>query len=208
MISYASAAPTVTGPTWLGHDIKGWTVALIVAIVAAFIYEATMTLTRTVTRRIPFLVLYLAKITTPKQDWPNLFRAWKGELWHILRSDEKHWTVRFFRGMAFALPLALGAARATAKVATAKRTAVEGRVRRAYTRRHRMWCRRVRWLTGELRFGGIAISELAILGASNAREGASPLWETVTILVAGAMVVSLVVELHNSWVARKRRRGR
>ncbi|MDX3345911.1 hypothetical protein PV387_03525 [Streptomyces sp. ME02-6987-2C] len=113
-----ASATTGHGFTLLDHDVNGWTVALVVAVVAAFIYEAIMALTRMVTLRIPFLVLYLARITTPKRDWFNLFSGWKGELWAILRNREKHWFLRFCKGMAFATPLALGAARVTAKAAT------------------------------------------------------------------------------------------
>ncbi|MFH8500540.1 hypothetical protein [Streptomyces coeruleorubidus] len=117
MIAQAAGAATGHGWTWLNHDINGWTVALIVALIAAFIYEAFMALTRMVTLRIPFLVLYLARIPTPAAEWPHLFKAWKGELWAILNNREKHWLLRFFKGLAFATPLAFGAARATARAA-------------------------------------------------------------------------------------------
>ncbi|GAA2702628.1 hypothetical protein GCM10010095_71720 [Streptomyces anthocyanicus] len=115
-----AGATTGHGFTLLDHDVNGWTVALIVAVVAAFLYEMIMALTRMVTLRIPFLVLYLARITTPKPDWAGLFSGWKGELWAILRMPGKHWLVRFGKGMAFAVPLALGAARVTAKAAAPK----------------------------------------------------------------------------------------
>ncbi|WP_432101037.1 hypothetical protein [Streptomyces sp. WAC 04229] len=133
-----ASATTGDGFTLLDHDLNGWIVALVVAVVAAFIYEAIMALTRLVTLRIPFLVLYLARITTPKRDWPDLFAGWKGELWAILRSREKRWFLCFCKGMAFATPLALGAARVTAKASTPSRTAQRApRTRRSSRRRTR-----------------------------------------------------------------------
>ncbi|WP_327345967.1 hypothetical protein [Streptomyces europaeiscabiei] len=111
-----AASTPGTGWTFLDHDLNAWYVVMIAAVVAAFIYEAIMVLTRMVTLRVPFLVLYLARLTTPKQDWPYNYKAWRGELLSILRKRERHWLKRFLAGMAFAAPLAFGAARATADV--------------------------------------------------------------------------------------------
>lgn len=202
LISYASRASTGHGFTWLEHDINGWAVALIVAIVAAFIYEAAMALTRMVTLRMPFLVLHLAKITMPKQDWHPLYRAWKGELWEILRNREKHWLVRFFKGMAFALPLALGAARATAKVTSPQRTVSQKRPDRADIRRRRAHIRRVRRgrrtsstaLAMRAGVAGGVLSTVAVASASadsDASRQALPGWVYWTAFIAISLTAAV-----------------
>ncbi|MEU2304858.1 hypothetical protein [Streptomyces misionensis] len=100
--------------TFLGEDLPAWRVAAILAVVACIAWEAFMALTRVVSLRIPFLFLYLARLTTPKELRKLHYKRWKGELWFILGNREKHWVVRSFRGLAFSVPLALGGARLTA----------------------------------------------------------------------------------------------
>ncbi|MEV7684444.1 hypothetical protein [Streptomyces bungoensis] len=101
--------------TFLGEDFIGWRVAAILAIIACIAWELFMALTRLVSLRIPFLVLYLARLTTPKELWQLHYKAWKAELWFRLNDRDKHWVIRFFRGMTFSVPLALGGARLTAR---------------------------------------------------------------------------------------------
>ncbi|MGW7244655.1 hypothetical protein [Streptomyces sp. NPDC054804] len=114
MDQLASAAPE-HGATFLGEDLVGWRVAIVAALIAAVVYEMTMALTRMVTLRLPFLVLHLARLSTPKSEWVILYPAWKAELWFILKNREKLRIVRFFNGLRFAFPLAFGGARATAR---------------------------------------------------------------------------------------------
>ncbi|MFD0435564.1 hypothetical protein [Streptomyces chartreusis] len=97
----------------LGHDIDGWTVALIAAGIAAVIYEVVMALTKMVTLRIPFLVLQIARAVTPPSLRPVLYKKWKADLWDRLRGDG-HWITKFVKGMWFALGLAFHGARSTA----------------------------------------------------------------------------------------------
>lgn len=117
--------------TLLGHDFDAWLVAGILAAVAAVAYEVMMALLRQVTLRIPFLVLYLARLTTPKKDWKGLSPRWKGELWAILsQPPTTSRLVRFLKGMVYAAPLAFGAARVTAKASTTTRPTSEKSRRR------------------------------------------------------------------------------
>jgi hypothetical protein len=102
------------GPTFLGEDLVGWRTALIAAIPAAIAYEMVMALTRKITLRIPFLILYIAKIGLSKEDWGRLHAEWKAELWFILRDGDTHWLIRFITGMRYSVPLAFGGARLTA----------------------------------------------------------------------------------------------
>ncbi|RPE39804.1 hypothetical protein EDD90_2822 [Streptomyces sp. Ag109_O5-1] len=103
------------GSTFLGEDFVGWRTALIVAIPAAVIYELTMALTRKMSLRLPFLILKLARFGTPKEEWEYQSQEWKAELWNILGDRERHWFLRFIDGMTFAIPLAVGGARLSAK---------------------------------------------------------------------------------------------
>ncbi|MBK3564534.1 hypothetical protein [Streptomyces sp. MBT62] len=115
------------GQTFLGEDFNGWRVATVVGVVIPIVWELTMALTRQVTLRAPFLVLYIAWFTTPKEEWKPLYKLWKAELWAILNTPGKHWLVRFLKGMVFAVPLACGGARATAIASmVARRTVREG----------------------------------------------------------------------------------
>ncbi|MFE0402841.1 hypothetical protein ACFW19_13230 [Streptomyces nigra] len=113
-VDLASTAAT-QGFVLFGHDIDGWTVALIAAGIAAVVYEVVMALTKMVTLRIPFLVLQIARLVTPKSVRADLYKKWKADLWYILRSDGL-WITKFIRGMWFALQLAFYGARSTASV--------------------------------------------------------------------------------------------
>ncbi|MEW2568341.1 hypothetical protein [Streptomyces sp. NPDC047070] len=115
MVRMAGAAAE-HGPTFLGEDLPAWRAAAILAVVAAIGLEILAALTRKVTLRLPFLVLYLAWFSTPKAEWKFLYRIWRAELWDTLKNRDKSFFSRFFKGMAYVIPLALGAARATAKV--------------------------------------------------------------------------------------------
>ena len=119
----AGSSATEHGFTFIGHDVDGWTVALIAAGIAAIVYEVTMALTKAVTLRIPFLVLQIARAVTPRAVRATLYRKWKADLWDILRSDGL-WITKFAEGIWFAAQLALFGAVATARVvnpASAKR---------------------------------------------------------------------------------------
>ncbi|MFE0477369.1 hypothetical protein ACFW2V_37835 [Streptomyces sp. NPDC058947] len=73
----AAAAPSIEvhGGTFIGHDINGWTVAMICAIIAAYIYEMTMALLRKVPLRIPFVVLQFARMQVPKAYRSELYQS-------------------------------------------------------------------------------------------------------------------------------------
>lgn len=112
---------TEHGATFLGEDLVGWRTALIAAIPAAIIYEIAMALARKITLRLPFLVLQMARAGVRADDWHPMYAEWRAELWFLLRDRDAHWLVRFFNGMRFSIPLALGGARRTAKVDAAPR---------------------------------------------------------------------------------------
>lgn len=120
MAGAASAPGNVA--TLLGHDADEWVMALICAFLAAVIYEVTMTLTRTVTLRIPFLILQLARIAVCKDLRADLYDSWKSELWIILRRRDSWWLHRFVEGLMFATGLAFFGARATVQAAVEART--------------------------------------------------------------------------------------
>ncbi|SED10363.1 hypothetical protein SAMN05216532_3444 [Streptomyces sp. 2231.1] len=128
VVAVLASKATEHGPTFLGEDLVGWRTALIAAIPAALLYEIGISLTRKVTLRLPFLVLYTARIGVPKQDWKYQYSEWRAELWFILRDRETHWLARFAKGMIFAAPLALGGAKRAA------RAAADGAPRRALLR--------------------------------------------------------------------------
>ncbi|WP_331731989.1 hypothetical protein [Streptomyces sp. NBC_00989] len=112
---YATATAAGDRFVLLDHDINGWTMALIVAVIAAFIYEMFMAMTKAVTRRIPFLILRIARMSTPEDVRAALYEKWTADLWDIL--DEKGFFVaKFVRAMLFATQLALYGARSTAAV--------------------------------------------------------------------------------------------
>ncbi|CAM5478756.1 MULTISPECIES: hypothetical protein [Streptomyces] len=123
------ATKAAEGGTFLGEDFNGWRVAFIVGVVVPIVWELGTTLTRLATLRLPFLVLYAARLSTPKEDWPHLSRAWKNELHFILDDSSKNWLLRSLKGLLFALPLAVGAARITAKVGRARGAARRRKVR-------------------------------------------------------------------------------
>ncbi|KFG01311.1 hypothetical protein IQ62_08640 [Streptomyces scabiei] len=118
----ASAAGTGTnGFVWIGHDLDGWIVVLIAAVVGAFIYEMIMALTRAVTLRIPFLFLRVSRLSVPKELRAELYARWESELWYILDPAGKGWFarllfVRFVAGMIYAVPITLFGARAQSKL--------------------------------------------------------------------------------------------
>ncbi|MGW6015824.1 hypothetical protein [Streptomyces sp. NPDC055210] len=115
----ASPANTsdVHGFTFLGHDINGWIVAMVCALVAAVIYEVTMTLARKVTRRIPYLLLRIARfrLRLDEKDRADAYDSWDAELHHILMVQKGMRLWRFLKGMTYAAHLALVGARATMK---------------------------------------------------------------------------------------------
>lgn len=111
----SAAGAATDGFSLIGHDLNGWTVALIAATIAAVVYEVTMALAKMVTLRVPFLMLQVARLVTPRDVRAALYAKWKGELWSILRGKGL-WITRFLRGMNFALQLALYGARTTAKI--------------------------------------------------------------------------------------------
>ncbi len=57
------ASGAESGPTFLGEDLVAWRTSIVAAAVAAVIYELAMAVTRKITLRLPFLVLYLGRIT-------------------------------------------------------------------------------------------------------------------------------------------------
>ncbi|MFI9772923.1 hypothetical protein ACIHJG_39755 [Streptomyces sp. NPDC052415] len=118
-ITTAAATPGVHDITVLGHDVNGWAVAMICALVAAVLYEISMALTSAVTLRIPFLILQVARISVSKGYRAYAYEGWKGELWAILRTPGKNWLRRFIKGMGYSTQLALFGARATMRIKAA-----------------------------------------------------------------------------------------
>ncbi|MGW2050758.1 hypothetical protein ACWCPF_37140 [Streptomyces sp. NPDC001858] len=107
----ASAAEGET--LFLGEDLVGWRTALIAAVAAAVAYELAMTVTRRVTLRLPFLILYLTRIGMSHDVWKSLHREWVAELHSVLGDRGTPWIKQFLDGLRFAVPLALGGARRT-----------------------------------------------------------------------------------------------
>ena len=109
------ASGAESGPTFLGEDLVAWRTAIVAAAVAAVIYELAMAATRKITLRLPFLILYLARITLTRAQWRRLHGEWVAELHYILRDDSAPWISRLTNGLRYATPLALGGARNAAK---------------------------------------------------------------------------------------------
>jgi hypothetical protein len=102
--------------TFLGEDWAGWRIAIICAVLAAIAWEIFTALTRRISMRLPFLVLYLARIGLSRTDWEGI-RAEVGAELHVMLTEPGFGTVRrFINGMVFALPLAFGGVRRTASV--------------------------------------------------------------------------------------------
>lgn len=109
------ASGTDGGPTVLGEGLVAWRTALIAAVVAAVLYELAMAATRKITLRLPFLILYLARITVSRAQWRRLHGEWVAELHYVLRDDSAPWLGRLVNGLRYAAPLALGGARNTVR---------------------------------------------------------------------------------------------
>ncbi|MFJ3762562.1 hypothetical protein [Streptomyces sp. NPDC090080] len=109
------ASGTEGGPTFLGEDFVAWRTALIAAVVAAVIYELAMAVMRKVTLRLPFLILYLARVTISRAQWQRLHGEWVAELHHTLSDGSAPGIGRLANGFRYATSLALGGARSTAK---------------------------------------------------------------------------------------------
>ncbi|MDX2541644.1 hypothetical protein ACOT81_01805 [Streptomyces sp. WI04-05B] len=125
----ASAAEGET--LFLGEDLVGWRTALIAAVAAAIAYELAMTVTRRVTLRLPFLILYLTRIGMSHEAWKRLHREWVAELHSVLSDCGAPWTKQFLGGLRFTVPLALGGAsrtaRADAEISPRRRLAAQPR---------------------------------------------------------------------------------
>lgn len=93
----------------------GWRVPVVAGLAALIVWDVIASLTYRHNLRLPFIVLYLARLSTPKETWQVSFKHWKAELWHTLTRTDRLWASRFAMGMIFAVPLALGGARHTAR---------------------------------------------------------------------------------------------
>ncbi|MFJ9105655.1 hypothetical protein ACIRJM_45240 [Streptomyces sp. NPDC102405] len=121
----------VHGVTVLGHDLNGWAVAMVCAVVAAFIYEATMTLTRKITRRIPFLLLKVARRSIREDLRDDVDDMWGAELTDILKNQGKGPLPGLVKGTRFALGLALFGARRFMRTKAEAEVAAEVRMKDA-----------------------------------------------------------------------------
>ncbi|KUN32523.1 hypothetical protein AQJ11_03075 [Streptomyces corchorusii] len=167
------ATKAAEGATFLGEDFNGWRVAFIVGVIVPIVWELGTTLTRLATLRLPFLVLYAARLSTPKEDWPHLSHAWKNELHFILDDPSKNWALRSLKGLLFALPLAIGAARITAKVGRAR-----GASRRRKQRKLTWYGERASSIVG---FTAAVVSVAQLIGVST--------WPMILFTVLGSFAV-------------------
>ncbi|MEU5255160.1 hypothetical protein [Streptomyces longwoodensis] len=153
--------------TLLGEDFIGWRVAIIVGFAVLLLWEIVTALTRTVSLRLPFLVLYIARLFMPKDEWKAHYKRWKPELWFVLGDRDRHWIIRFAKGMIFAVPLALRGGRLTAKAS--KESAAHAR-----SRLHRLTDRTMiaMWL-------GL---QLTLLAATLASQSLSGWWRLLSLL--------------------------
>ncbi|WP_314416216.1 hypothetical protein [Streptomyces sp. DSM 40484] len=116
------------GRVFLGEDVIGWRTAFIAAVIAAVVYELVMAATRRISLRLPFLVLYLARLTVPRKQWRRLHGEWVAELHHILSDHETRWIIRLLNGLRYAAPLALGGAHNTVKAENTSRRSLARQV--------------------------------------------------------------------------------
>ncbi|WP_406321827.1 hypothetical protein [Streptomyces sp. NBC_00519] len=97
-----------------GDALTGSLLALLVTLVLATTYEVITAATGKVARRLPFIVLRLARTGVPKDEWESLYAWWSADLWDILTNRGVHWFLRFTEGMRFSIVLVCGGARRTA----------------------------------------------------------------------------------------------
>lgn len=103
-------APAVVAEhSWmfLGEDRHGWVIAMMAAVVAAFIYELTMSAVRKVTLRIPFLILLAGRPLMSRAAWETEYPEWRGELWNILHERDRPWLTRLLNGVWWSLAVVL-----------------------------------------------------------------------------------------------------
>ncbi|MGW5003113.1 hypothetical protein ACWEP8_36285 [Streptomyces hydrogenans] len=111
-VFYAMTKAMESGPHFLGVTPAEWTAAFVAAVLVAIAWELCMALTRRITKRLPFLMLRLARLGMSHEEWEQSYEGeWKPELHAFLMDPECGRLRRFLRAMCFATPLAFGGAR-------------------------------------------------------------------------------------------------
>lgn len=202
IVAELASKTTEHGPTFLGEGFVGWRTALIAAIPAAILYEMTMALTRKMTLRLPFLILNLARLSMPKEEWEYQSQEWKAELWNILGDGERHWFLRFTDGMAFAIPLAAGGARQAATAS--KKAELTPRSTRVPKRGRHAARRSTRARVVRLGCGAGVFYVFAAAGAQLTR-GSTESWLVWTALLGMAFFIMLMALILTTDALERRR---
>lgn len=135
-ITLASVQP---GIHFLGASPAEWTAAFVAAVVVAIIWEVGTALTRRVTKRLPFIVLRIARFGLPRDEWQSMYDGeWMPELHACLTDPEQGAFRRFLSAMHFAIPLAFGGAYRTAKALRPQRLASTKAKLTPFARRRRL----------------------------------------------------------------------
>jgi len=193
-VLYAMTVTVESESHLLGVTPPEWKAAIVAAIVFGIAWELCMAMTRRITKRLPFLVLRLARLGMSRDEWKQSYEGeWKPELHAFLTESGRGSVGRFLQAMSFAVPLAVGGARMTA---VAKRQS---------RRRLRDWARNVQRRT-LLRVAGGMLSFAVGVEAAAAILGMSESNRLVIIAFIEALVLPLLVRAHYLILAERRRR--
>ena len=107
----------LTPTTIMGTDVRGWAVALIVALVAAIVLETTTKALRITVRRLPAALLVCAvRPQLPQRAWKVMEPKWRSVLATHLESGPKR-TRRYLAALTVVAKLAAHDAREQARSA-------------------------------------------------------------------------------------------
>ncbi|MFF7283020.1 hypothetical protein [Streptomyces griseorubiginosus] len=103
------------GMTVLGVTQAEWIAAFVAAIVVPVLLGWISMFRRKATQQLPYLMLRIAKLRIPTEQRDYLFsEVWVPDLLAHLKDANKSKTLRYIKGVQFAVSLALYGARATA----------------------------------------------------------------------------------------------
>ncbi|MFG2895054.1 hypothetical protein [Streptomyces sp. NPDC048248] len=183
-----------SGSHLLGVTPPEWVAAVVAAIVIAIVWDLFMAATRRITKRVPFLVLRLARLGMSRDEWKQLYEGeWKPELHACLTDPGCGPASRFLQAMAFAIPLAVGGARMTAVA------------KRQPRRRFRDWVKSIQSWT-LLRITAYMMTIAATFEAAAASLGLSETTRLITFAVA-FLVLPLLLRVIYLVRAERRRRA-